>query len=601
MNLLDFRTTPMWRAWEVVRRAGRRGRRPARRVRAHRARAARRVPGRRRPRRRPGRRRGGGAPRGGRGRDPAARLLPADGPRAAARRRPRRRRRRGMTLRLIEGGRGNTDAPGLLVHGAAQVATLAGGLRRGAAQGDVAVLDVGAGRRAGLAGGAGRRVLGGPDRRRRAARRRRARPRGAAGTRCRASPGSTRTAASSRPGSSTRTRTCCSRARARGSWSCASAAPATSRSSPPAAASCRRSRRPAPRPARTLAAHGRRWLDEMLRPRRHHGRGQVRLRARPRRPSCGCSTSPGSWAARARSTSCPTYLGAHAVPPEFRARPGRHRGVRAAASSRSSCRASRRRAGRARATCSASRACSRPTRAGGSSQAAAGYGMALRLHADELAPSGGAELAAELGALSADHLHAPSDEGVAALAAAAGGDRPTVATLLPGHDVVPDGGRAGAGPAVHRRRGPGRAGHRLQPGHVAHAEPAARDDRRAASRCGSPPSEALAAVTINAAHAVGVADEVGSLEPGKAADLVVWRAASVTELPVLGGRGPRRRRRQARPGRPPPRRLTPTPSPAVVACAPRSRTWRAPARCAAPPCADARLSRRDGAGAPPRG
>ena len=48
-------------------------------------------------------------------------------------------------------------------------------------------------------------------------------------------------------------------------------------------------------------------------------------------------------------------------------------------------------------------------------QAAAGYGMAIRLHADELAPSGGAELAAELGALSADHLHTPSDEGIAAL------------------------------------------------------------------------------------------------------------------------------------------------------------------------------------------
>ena len=49
-----------------------------------------------------------------------------------------------MTLRLIEGGRGNTDAPGLLIHGASQVATLAGGLRRGAAQADAAVLDAAA-------------------------------------------------------------------------------------------------------------------------------------------------------------------------------------------------------------------------------------------------------------------------------------------------------------------------------------------------------------------------------------------------------------------------------------------------------------------------
>ncbi|HEY6570095.1 MAG TPA: hypothetical protein VIZ22_07395, partial [Candidatus Limnocylindrales bacterium] len=49
-----------------------------------------------------------------------------------------------MTLRLIEGGRGNSDALGLLIHGASQVATLAGGLRRGEAQADAAVLDAAA-------------------------------------------------------------------------------------------------------------------------------------------------------------------------------------------------------------------------------------------------------------------------------------------------------------------------------------------------------------------------------------------------------------------------------------------------------------------------
>ena len=49
------------------------------------------------------------------------------------------------------------------------------------------------------------------------------------------------------------------------------------------------------------------------------------------------------------------------------------------------------------------------------------------------------------------------------------------------------------------------------------------------------PAEALAAVTINAAHAVGVADQVGSLEPGKVADLVIWRAATVDQLPYWVG------------------------------------------------------------------
>ena len=49
-----------------------------------------------------------------------------------------------MTLRLIEGGRSSGDAPGLLIHGASQIATLAGGIRRGDAQGDLALLDAAA-------------------------------------------------------------------------------------------------------------------------------------------------------------------------------------------------------------------------------------------------------------------------------------------------------------------------------------------------------------------------------------------------------------------------------------------------------------------------
>jgi imidazolonepropionase len=44
-------------------------------------------------------------------------------------------------------------------------------------------------------------------------------------------------------------------------------------------------------------------------------------------------------------------------------------------------------------------------------------------------------------------------------------------------------------------------------------------------------------VTINAAHAVGVADQVGSIEPGKQADLVVWRAGSIAEIPYWVGAG----------------------------------------------------------------
>jgi imidazolonepropionase len=45
------------------------------------------------------------------------------------------------------------------------------------------------------------------------------------------------------------------------------------------------------------------------------------------------------------------------------------------------------------------------------------------------------------------------------------------------------------------------------------------------------PDEVLTAVTINAARAVGLEDEIGSLEPGKAADLVIWRVPTSTQIP----------------------------------------------------------------------
>ena len=45
------------------------------------------------------------------------------------------------------------------------------------------------------------------------------------------------------------------------------------------------------------------------------------------------------------------------------------------------------------------------------------------------------------------------------------------------------------------------------------------------------PDEVLSAVTINAAQALGLDDEIGSLEPGKAADLVVWRVPTTRQIP----------------------------------------------------------------------
>jgi imidazolonepropionase len=53
---------------------------------------------------------------------------------------------------------------------------------------------------------------------------------------------------------------------------------------------------------------------------------------------------------------------------------------------------------------------------------------------------------------------------------------------------------------------------------------------------GLAPAEALSAVTINAAHSLGLGAEIGSIEPGKQADLVIWDVASIEQLPYwLGG------------------------------------------------------------------
>jgi imidazolonepropionase len=172
-------------------------------------------------------------------------------------------------------------------------------------------------------------------------------------------------------------------------------------------------------------------------------------------------------------------------------------------------------------------------------EAAARAGLAVRLHADELAPSGGAELAGELaaefGCLSADHLAAPSEEGVAALARAADAGRPVVATLLPAtswflgkHHFAPARRFVDAGIPVALATD-------LNPG----TSPTLSLPLAMSIACvemGLTPAEALAGVTINAAHALALDSEIGSLEPGKQADLVVWDVPTVEQMPYwLGG------------------------------------------------------------------
>lgn len=183
--------------------------------------------------------------------------------------------------------------------------------------------------------------------------------------------------------------------------------------------------------------------------------------------------------------------------------------------------------------------------------AAADLGLALRLHADELALSGGAELAAELaanpgadpatrtnavlGCLSADHLGAPSEAGIAALARAAEAGTPVVATLLPAtswflgkHHFAPARRFVDAGVPVALATD-------LNPG----TSPTLSLPLVMSIACvemGLSPAEALSAVTINAAYSLGMGAEIGSIEPGKQADLVVWSVPALEQIPYwLGG------------------------------------------------------------------
>lgn len=180
-------------------------------------------------------------------------------------------------------------------------------------------------------------------------------------------------------------------------------------------------------------------------------------------------------------------------------------------------------------------------------EAAAGYGLPVKLHAEQLTSSGGAMLVARHEGLSADHLEHLDEAGVAAMAEAG-----TVAVLLPGAFYTL--GETQAPPVeLFRRYGVPMA--------------VATDWNPGSSPLGSllwmsnlacilfrlTPAEALAGLTREAARALGLSDR-GTLEPGKRADFVVWeidRPAALayepaTHRPVEVIRGGTRRRAPAR-------------------------------------------------------
>ena len=163
--------------------------------------------------------------------------------------------------------------------------------------------------------------------------------------------------------------------------------------------------------------------------------------------------------------------------------------------------------------------------------AARAHGLAIKLHADELAAGSGAELAAELEAVSADHLAAVSDAGIAALAA-----HDTVATLLPGTMLFL--GRKDQAPARRFIDAgvPVALATDFNPG----TSPTTNFPlvlTLGVSQLRLSVAEALIAGTVNGAAALALADRVGQIVPGFSADLALWQVDDVRELPYWYGAG----------------------------------------------------------------
>jgi len=162
-------------------------------------------------------------------------------------------------------------------------------------------------------------------------------------------------------------------------------------------------------------------------------------------------------------------------------------------------------------------------------KAAKARGLGLRIHADQLTCNGGAQLAAELGARTADHLEQTGSDGIAAMRAA--GVQPV---LLPGsvyalgHERYPKGREmidAGLAVVLASDFNPGSSP----------TTSMAMVLSLACTHMKLSPAEALCAATVNAAYSLNRGDQIGSLEAGKAADFTVFECGDYREIPYYFG------------------------------------------------------------------
>jgi len=161
-------------------------------------------------------------------------------------------------------------------------------------------------------------------------------------------------------------------------------------------------------------------------------------------------------------------------------------------------------------------------------EAGRGFGLTPKIHADEIEPYEGAELAAEIGAISADHLLRASEKGMKAMA-----EKGVVGVLLPGtaYFLMAESANGrkmidlGVPVALSTDCNPGSSPTVSLPFIM----------NLGCLKMGMTPAEVIAAATINAAHAINRGKEIGSLEAGKKGDVTIFTIDNYMKLQYLYG------------------------------------------------------------------
>ncbi|MFN3585722.1 imidazolonepropionase [Phenylobacterium sp.] len=229
-----------------------------------------------------------------------------------------------------------------------------------------------------------------------------------------------------------------------------------------------------------------------------------------------------------RASIVTSFLGAHALPPEFAGNPDAY--IDLVCERMMPAVADQRLADAVDAFCEGIGFTPAQTRR--VFEAARRHGLPVKIHAEQLSNLNGAALAAEFGALSADHLEHLDEAGVAAMARAG-----TAAVLLPGAFYFLRDSRVPPVEALRAAGVPMAVATDCNPGTSPLTSPLLAMNM-AATLFRLTVDECLAGVTRNAAKALGLADTVGTLEAGKVCDLAVWDIERPAELVYRMGFNP---------------------------------------------------------------